>query len=178
MHNIERLERVDGDFVACLRRFEVDLAKAQVNTRLTVMKRGKPPRGRLYQHNRLRSRQLHGARIERVVGWRLRPAACQILWIKPHGACWQRMFLDDSGCAIWEEWSDETIEEELDELKEELKAFEDLHGETISTVVFDTPSGWIAEVRILLESGRAVRLFRRDPTDCDSDTLFEIRRPT
>jgi hypothetical protein len=43
------------------------------------------PRGRLYQHDRLRSRQLDDSPIERALRWAPRPDTCEILWLKPEG---------------------------------------------------------------------------------------------
>jgi len=145
-----------------------------------VFRRGPPPRGRLYQHERLRTRELEGAVIERAVAWRSSRddrASCGLLWLRLRGGCWQRFFLDD-GWAVWEEQSDADTERELEELAGELEELRGLAGAVVGVVEItddDLPRVVIPELRIALASGAEVRLYPSDPRDPDADTLLAIR---
>jgi len=176
VHNVERLVAHGGEaLVAGLEKIQRDLEQRGAKARLALVRRGESPRGRLYQHAKLRSRELMGAPVERALRWRHhRPDSCEVLWLKPRGRCWQRFFLD-LGWSCWEEWSDETIEEELDELRDELVAVGELVDQTIVMVYFEIPMERSCEIRFELQSGESVRMYRDDPEDYDSDTLLEVR---
>ena len=76
VHNTEQLENHEGGaFLEALEAIAADLAQDACDTRLSIVRRGAAPRGRLYQHDRLRSRQLLGVQIERACYWQPRPLA-------------------------------------------------------------------------------------------------------
>jgi hypothetical protein len=136
-----------------------------------------PPRGRLYQHSRLTSRELDGAVIERAVCWRSDrgdPSRCGLLWIKPNNRPWQRFFLD-AGFAVWEEWSDDDTTDEFAELADELEELSTTVGEHLGTVTFDDTGAVVPTIRIALGARREVRLAPRDPNDTESATFLELR---
>ncbi|MBI5536991.1 MAG: barstar family protein [Deltaproteobacteria bacterium] len=177
IHAAERLAAYDGgSFIRALEAIGEDLAAQDAGAWLAVVRRSPRPSGRLYQHERLRSRELADTTVERAARWQPRPDTCQILWVKPRNRYWQRFFLD-AGLAFWEEWSDSVIENEFDELRDEIISVDGLRDQRIVVVQFDARGGGAAEIRFELESGASLRIFPVDASDLDSDSHLEIRAP-
>lgn len=174
LHNVERLAQHDGGkFLAALKRIADELAQLDSAVQLHfVYRQATGPRGRLYQHTKLYSRQLCQLTIERAYRWAPRPNGCEIVWLKPRGELWQRLFID-AGFAVCEELSDEDAALQLDGAIE-LVAMPEFVGERAEVVRFHVPRGWIPELRFELSSGTVVRVFPEDPESHESAALFEL----
>lgn len=174
LHNTEQLANHEGAFLEALETMAADLARDACEARLSIVRHGAAPRGRLYQHDRLRTRQLLGAQIERACYWQPRPLVCGLLWIKPAGMHWQRFHLD-AGFAVWSEECDALITDELEELAGDVVELREVFDDIMQVVVFDPSRGAVPEVRLELGSGRLLRLYPAEPSDLASDALLEIQ---
>lgn len=174
LHNTEPLAQYEGGvFLEKLGEIAAALERDASAARLAIIRHGAPPRGRLYQHDRLRSDQLKGAQVERACYWQPQPQVCALLWVKPAGMHWQRFFLD-AGFAVWSEECDAEVDEELKELGAEVHELSTLLRDTIGCVVFDVARGAVPEIRIELGSGRLVRVHPLNPDNLESSALLEI----
>ena len=178
LHNVEALEgRGHEAFVAALERIGQERERSATGPGLRVVRKGAPPRGRLFQHARFVSRELTGAVIERAVCWRPRrhdPSGCGILWIKPSDRAWQRFFLDD-GFACWEEWSAEATVDEFAELADEVDELPTIVGERLGAVTVEDGGAVVPTLRIALGAAREIRLAPRNSNDISTDAFLELK---
>lgn len=181
LHGIEALEaNGHGGLVSALEALGRALEEEGAEARLSVIRDGRPPRGRLFQHEAFRSLDLQGCIVERARCWRGshdRANGCSILWIKPEGRPWQRFFLD-AGRSFWEEWDDETNLSEFEELEDEAHELDSLQGLVLGKVEAATFGDGGSALRIGLGGNGALWLLPLDPRSLDTEALLLVTLPT
>lgn len=180
LHGVEALEaHGHSDVVSALETLGRELEAENAEARLSVMREGPPPRGRMFQHDALRSLELQGCVVEAARCWpgsTGRANGCSILWIKPEGRHWQRFFLD-AGLAFWEEWDDQTNLSEFAELDDEMQELASLPGLVLGEIEAAAFGDASSALRIALGGDGALWLLPIDPRNLESDALLIITLP-
>lgn len=100
-----------------------------------------------------------------------------MLWLKAVGQLWQRFFLE-VGAVFWEEWGDEDIFRDFEDLGDHIRPLDELRGLMLGEVEAARFGHAGSGLRIGLGSDGAIWLLPIDPHDAESDAQITVALPS
>jgi hypothetical protein len=130
------------------------------------------PKGRIFQDDKFIFQDFDNVRLEKLIIVEVpeTKSTC-LVYIKVKNHNWHRYFLD-YGFAVWENWEEETIDEDDDSYDYIDKTTELQLFNKLITKIYCQPVKNHCKVVIELEHEEKLILQALDPNDCESDVEF------